>query len=331
LWPILNLQVEEFDLNLNVIASYGVNLLGETTSFPLRNQNVHFVRVNGNSTSFCIANYLNDNPAWISLFRTIKSNEYTQSAVLVQLLALSMTGHIDTFPLYTFLSTVPPSLSLYTSALQHYFGILNLPLRYTPCNFHDDPELFKMIANYVLVKVGWSGSSSMSSSRSIASKMAVYLRDSKAIDTAFQIFKSGQIQNDVQEAAYLAAAIRNASMLNLTNPLSVIALAQIANNQTQCDKVGILLQGFQNVDVLNAGLTAAFKAGTCQPHGTLWELVKANNVSNTVFSGAFASYASIFAISELPYLSALQIENEITLVEQNILFCNPNGLRRKIK
>jgi len=324
LWSLLNLQVEEFDLNLNLLASYGINLLGESVTFLLQNEGVHFVRVNGNSTSFCIASYSNDNRAWISLFQTIRSNEYTQSSVMAQLFAISMTGHIDSFPLYTFLSTVPPSLPLYTTALQYYSSILNRPLRYTPCQFRSEPELFIMIANYVLNIIGWSGSSSMSGPRSTASKLAVYLGDSNAIDTAFQIFQSGNINSDVLQAAYLATAIRNTSKLNLNDPLSVMALAQIAKNQTQCNTVGKLLEQFSDMGVVSSVLHAAFREGTCQPQGNLWELVKTYNVSNTVFSGAFASFASILAISELPYLSALQTQNEISLVEQNILFCRNN-------
>jgi len=327
-WSLLNLQVEEFDQNLNVLASYGVNLFGESLTFTLRNQAVYFVRVNGNSTSFCIASYATQ-ADWISLFQTISSNQYTQLSVLAQLFALSMTVHIDSFPLYAFLSTVPPSLTVYTTALQFYSNILNRPLKYSPCIFHFEPQLFIGIAHYILDIVGWSGSSSMSTPRSIASKLAVYLRDPEAIDTAFQIFRSGVIPNDVQQAAYLAAVILN--MRNVTNPLSVIALAQISHNQTQCDNVGILLQRFSDMGVLTAGLSAAFQQGTCQPHGILWELVKTYNVSNTVFSGAFASYDSILAISELSYLSALQTQNEITLVEQNILFCYGNRLLRKLE
>jgi len=327
LWPLLNLQVEEFDLNLNVIASYGVELLGKSLIFSLQNQNVHFVRVNGNSTSFCIASYAQDNASWISLFETVRSNEYTQSSVLAQLFLLSMTRHIDSFPLYTFLSTVPPSLTLYTSALQYYLSILNRPLKNGSCTrFHAEPELFIGLANYVLEMVGWNGPSSMSVPRSIASKLAVYLRDPRAVYTAYQIYLQGNIPNDVQEAAYLAYAILNSGHLNLTNPLSIIALAQVSYNQTQCDNVGRLLQRFSDMNVITAGLRAAFQEGTCQPHGILWELVMTHKVSNTVFSGAFASYDSILAISELPYLSALQIHNEITLVEQNILFCQGNNI-----
>lgn len=325
-WPMLNLQVEEFDGNLNLLSSYGVDFLGEVLTVNLKNSNANFVRINGNSTMFCISNYGNDYYSWNKLFQSIQTNEYAQKIILAELFVLAMTGHIDSQPLYTFLSSQSTSRDLYTVILQYFNSMLNRPLRYSPCNFPAAPTLFQGISEAVLEQVGWIGSSSMSSSRSIASFTAVYLRDNKAIGTAFQFFQSGQnIPADIQDAVFLSVAIRDASLLNTSDVLSLKALAQVATNNTICDFVGMKLQQNYptNLGAISTVLSAAFQYGTCQPRGQLWDLVKNFNISN-VFTGAFASTEAIQAISDLRFLSQFQRSNEIALVEQNILFCFRN-------
>jgi len=158
-----------------------------------------------------------------------------------------------------------------------------------------------------------------SDARGIAAKASVYLRDEISIATAMQIFKSGNIPQDIKEAVYLAVAIQDMNALNTSDVSSLVALAQVSTNDIMCDFVGTKLKSFTDVTSIAMVLTAAFNEGLCQPKGVLWDLVIQYRM--TVFSGAFDSQSAIQAISDLSFLSPKQKQNQIALIEQNILFC----------